>query len=84
MDVNTRELKASDDTDVVRGLVIDQVRQNAYFYVGCTYYKNRMIVDYHGRLRCELRHACLNCNTYFLVTMFRRVDDKLGYVVHVT
>ena len=55
-----------DTAVVVSGLVIKKARTNVSYYVGCTYCKKRMIVDDHGYLRCE-RHACVNCNTYFLV-----------------
>ena len=68
VDLHTLEQKAVDDNTafVVGGLVIDKVRTDVSFYVGCAYCKKRMIVDDHGNLRCE-RHACVNGNTYFLV-----------------
>ena len=69
VDVDTLEQKAIDDNTafVVRGLVIEKVHTDvSFYYVGCVFYKKRMIVDDHGKLRCE-RHACVNVNTYFLV-----------------
>ena len=69
VDVNlhTLEQKAVDSNTafVVGGLVIEKVRTDVSFYVGCPYCKKRMLVDDHGNLRCE-RHACFNGNTYFL------------------
>jgi len=68
-DIDTLDQKARDGTTafVVRGLVIEKVRTDvSFYYVGCVYCKKRMIVDNHGNLLCE-RHACVNCNTYFLV-----------------
>ena len=68
VDFHTLEQKAVNDNTavVVGGLVIDKVRTDVSFYVGCAYCKKRMIVDNHGNLRCK-RHACVNGNTYFLV-----------------
>ena len=67
---------------VVGGLVIDKVRTDISFYVGCAYCKKRMIVDNHGNLRCE-RHACVNGNTYFLVGV-RFVESATGRSVWFT
>ena len=68
VDLDTLEQKAVDSNTafVVGGLVIEKLRTDVSFYVGCAYCKKRMTVDDHGNLRCE-RHACVNGNTYFLV-----------------
>ena len=67
---------------VVGGLVINKVRTDVSFYVGCAYCKKRMIVDDHGNLRCE-RHACVNGNTYFLVGV-RFFESATGHSVWFT
>ena len=67
VDIDTLERKAIDGNTavVVSGLVIEKIRTDvSFYYVGCAYCKKRMIVDDHGKLRCE-RHA--SGNTYFLV-----------------
>ena len=68
VDLHTLEQKAVDDNTafVVGGLVIEKVRTDVSFYVGCAYCNKRIIVDDHGNLRCE-RQACVNGNTYFVV-----------------
>ena len=55
VDLHTLEQKVVDDNTafVVGGLVIEKVRTDVSFYVGCAYCKKRMIVDDHGNLRCE-------------------------------
>ena len=84
VDLHTLEQKAVDDKTafVVGGLVIDKVRTDVSFYVGCAYCKKRMIVDDHGNLRC-VRHACVNGNTYFLVGV-RFVESATGRFVWFT
>ena len=68
VNLHTLEQKALDGNSafVVGGLVIDKVRPDVSFYVGCPFCKKRMLVDDHDNLRCE-RHACFKGNTYFLV-----------------
>ena len=68
INLHTLEQKAIDGNTafVIGGLVIEKVRTDVSFYVGCPYCKKRMLADDHGNLRCE-RHACFNGNTYFLV-----------------